>query len=322
MTATPGRRLDAEGMVLLGHLHTHEFAAGGTTDQVGNPWAPGAVSRRLERRLGCGARLRMVPARDRHGHGRLASHPLRDVRHLDDQADAGLVSMRGIVPLAVSSTTPARWPARSRDCEPLLAAMAGGRRPPPSALARSGSRPRSASPAARALAADRRARPDVAEGFETALAAWQLGAERVEPPPPSAPLDARAGLPRRALRRAARLPPPLRRPARALPSVDRDLGRHAESRATTARTTSPRRLAGPRPTACLGRLARGAPDRRDRRAHGPDRGSPLRGDGYDEAFTDYAEHLADPLLGLDRLPGRRAPVRGRQRAAGFRSASR
>ena len=24
-------------MVLLGHTHTHEFAAGGTTDQVGNP---------------------------------------------------------------------------------------------------------------------------------------------------------------------------------------------------------------------------------------------------------------------------------------------
>ncbi|MGZ8716395.1 MAG: amidase family protein, partial [Gaiellaceae bacterium] len=41
----PGRssdawaRLEAAGMVLLGHLHTHEFAAGGTTDQVGNPWA-------------------------------------------------------------------------------------------------------------------------------------------------------------------------------------------------------------------------------------------------------------------------------------------
>ena len=32
------KRLAAAGMVLLGHLHTHEFAAGGTTDQVGNPW--------------------------------------------------------------------------------------------------------------------------------------------------------------------------------------------------------------------------------------------------------------------------------------------
>ncbi|PWU23630.1 MAG: amidase, partial [Candidatus Rokuibacteriota bacterium] len=64
----PGRdcdawaRLSAEGMVLLGHLHTHEFACGGTTDQVGNPWA-------LERSAGgssggSGAALaaRMVPA--------------------------------------------------------------------------------------------------------------------------------------------------------------------------------------------------------------------------------------------------------------------
>ena len=33
------RRLREHGMVLLGHLHTHEFAAGGTTDQAGNPWA-------------------------------------------------------------------------------------------------------------------------------------------------------------------------------------------------------------------------------------------------------------------------------------------
>jgi aspartyl-tRNA(Asn)/glutamyl-tRNA(Gln) amidotransferase subunit A len=33
------RRLRERGVVLLGHTHTHEFAAGGTTDQVGNPWA-------------------------------------------------------------------------------------------------------------------------------------------------------------------------------------------------------------------------------------------------------------------------------------------
>jgi|SRR5690625_430762 len=32
--------LESQGMVLVGHTHTHEFAAGGSTDQVGNPWAP------------------------------------------------------------------------------------------------------------------------------------------------------------------------------------------------------------------------------------------------------------------------------------------
>ena len=31
-------RLRERGMVMVGHTHTHEFAAGGTTDQVGNPW--------------------------------------------------------------------------------------------------------------------------------------------------------------------------------------------------------------------------------------------------------------------------------------------
>src|SRR5699024_784318 len=32
--------LEAQGTVLVGHTHTHEFAAGGSTDQVGSPWAP------------------------------------------------------------------------------------------------------------------------------------------------------------------------------------------------------------------------------------------------------------------------------------------
>src|SRR3954452_452046 len=31
-------RLRAAGMVRVGHTHTHEFAFGGTTDQVGTPW--------------------------------------------------------------------------------------------------------------------------------------------------------------------------------------------------------------------------------------------------------------------------------------------
>jgi aspartyl-tRNA(Asn)/glutamyl-tRNA(Gln) amidotransferase subunit A len=38
------RRLRAHGAVLAGHTHTHEFAAGGTTDQVANPWAPDRIA--------------------------------------------------------------------------------------------------------------------------------------------------------------------------------------------------------------------------------------------------------------------------------------
>jgi len=36
--STIWRRLRSAGAVLLGHLHTHEFGVGATTDQVGNPW--------------------------------------------------------------------------------------------------------------------------------------------------------------------------------------------------------------------------------------------------------------------------------------------
>ena len=42
---TVWQRLREDGMVLLGHTHTHEFAAGGTTDQVGNPYCASTASR-------------------------------------------------------------------------------------------------------------------------------------------------------------------------------------------------------------------------------------------------------------------------------------
>jgi hypothetical protein len=93
LNEVPGRdcdvwaRLAAEGMVLLGHLHTHEFAAGGTTDQVGNPVD-------LTRSAGgssggsAAALARDDARRNRNRHGGVASHPVGDVRHRDDQADA------------------------------------------------------------------------------------------------------------------------------------------------------------------------------------------------------------------------------------------
>src|SRR5699024_11504220 len=38
-SATVVEHLETQSMVLIGHTHTHEFAACGSTDQVGNPWA-------------------------------------------------------------------------------------------------------------------------------------------------------------------------------------------------------------------------------------------------------------------------------------------
>jgi aspartyl-tRNA(Asn)/glutamyl-tRNA(Gln) amidotransferase subunit A len=169
--------LKAEGMVLLGHLHTHEFACGGTTDQVGNPWA-------LERSAGgssggSGAALaaRMVPAAtgtDTAGSLRI---PSSECGTSTIKPTRGLVSLRGIVPLASSFDHAGPMTRELRDCEPLLAAMAGvappGERRP---LRRWAVSPRIAE-----------LDPDVADGFERALA--ELPGERVDAPPPDARLQ-------------------------------------------------------------------------------------------------------------------------------------
>ena len=169
--------LSAEGMVLLGHLHTHEFACGGTTDQVGNPWS-------LERSAGgssggSGAALasRQVPAAtgtDTAGSLRI---PSSECGTSTIKPTRGLVSIRGVVPLAPTFDHVGPMTRTVGDCEPLLAALAGveppaDRRP----LRRYAVSPRVAE-----------LDPDVADGLERALAA--LPGERVEPPPPAARLD-------------------------------------------------------------------------------------------------------------------------------------
>src|SRR3954453_16329809 len=89
------RRLRAHGAVLAGHTHTHEFAAGGTTDQVANPWAPDRIAGGSSGGSAAALASRMVPAAvgpDTAGSlrippPRLAPHPRRAVGRLLDQAD-------------------------------------------------------------------------------------------------------------------------------------------------------------------------------------------------------------------------------------------
>ncbi|HLG08739.1 MAG TPA: amidase [Gaiellaceae bacterium] len=176
-------RLAAEGMVLLGHLHTHEFAAGGTTDQVGNPWAldrsPGGSSG------GSAAALasRTVPAAtgtDTAGSLRIPSamcgtSTIKPTR--------GLVPMRGIVPLSPTLDHAGPMARAVRDCEPLLAALVGVVPP----AARRPLRRIAVSPRVVLVDLD----PDVADGFDAVLATLseKLGAKHIEPPPPPAALD-------------------------------------------------------------------------------------------------------------------------------------
>jgi aspartyl-tRNA(Asn)/glutamyl-tRNA(Gln) amidotransferase subunit A len=164
-------------MVLLGHVHTHEFAAGGTTDQVGNPWgvglSPGGSSGGSAAALASGT----VPAAtgtDTAGSLRIPSamcgtSTIKPTRNL--------VPMRGIVPLSWTLDHAGPMTRSVRDCEPLLAAMAGVER----AATRRPLERIAVSPRIGELD------PDVAEGLESALAA--LDTKRIEPEPPAVPLE-------------------------------------------------------------------------------------------------------------------------------------
>jgi aspartyl-tRNA(Asn)/glutamyl-tRNA(Gln) amidotransferase subunit A len=170
-------RLSAEGLVLLGHLHTHEFACGGTTDQVGNPWA-------LERSAGGSSggsaaalashQVAAATGTDTAGSLRI---PSAECGTSTIKPTRGLVSMRGIVPLSPTFDHAGPMTRVVRDCEPLLAALAAVDPPRErGVLRRYALSPRIAE-----------LDPDVADGFERALEA--LPGDRVEPPAPAARLD-------------------------------------------------------------------------------------------------------------------------------------
>jgi aspartyl-tRNA(Asn)/glutamyl-tRNA(Gln) amidotransferase subunit A len=164
-------------MVLLGHVHTHEFAAGGTTDQVGNPWSLELSAGGSSAGSSAALAARMVPTAtgtDTAGSVRIPSamagtSALKPTR--------GRLPLRGIVPLSPSLDHPGPMARTVRDCEPLFAAMAGANAP-------SERRP------LRRIAVSPRIGnldPDVALNFDAVLAA--LDAERIDPAPPAAPLD-------------------------------------------------------------------------------------------------------------------------------------
>jgi aspartyl-tRNA(Asn)/glutamyl-tRNA(Gln) amidotransferase subunit A len=187
------KRLSAAGMVLLGHLHTHEFAAGGTTDQVGSPWA-------LERSAGgssggsaAALAARMTPAAtgtDTAGSLRIPSacsgtSALKPTR--------GLVSLAGVVPLAWSLDHAGPMARSLADCTLLLEAMAGpDRRRAESSLHAAPERRARPLAGARLAVSPRLGSveldPDVADGFDRALdACRRLGASLVERPGPGLP---------------------------------------------------------------------------------------------------------------------------------------
>ena len=178
-------RLRAAGMVLVGHLHTHEWAAGGSTDQVGNPWArhhtAGGSSGGSAAALGA----RMVPATtgtDTAGSLRIPS-ALSGTSTLKPTRES--LPLDGVIPLSVSLDHPGPMGRTLADCRLLWAGMLGQPVPPSSPGRLDGVR-LAVSPRVDAIPTD----PDVVAGLESAVAATRaLGAEIVAVLPPDTELE-------------------------------------------------------------------------------------------------------------------------------------
>lgn len=196
--STVWARLRDQGMVLLGHTHTHEFAAGGTTDQVGNPWALHLIVGGSSGGSAAALAARMTPAAlgsDTCGSLRI---PSACCGTCAVKPTHGWVPIDGIVPLAPSLDHPGPMARTIADCAALLAGMAAEGpavtplMPPPAPIeslplrARSGGRPLAGVTIA---LTDRTHRitmtPAVGRGLEEAARTCErLGARIVELPAP------------------------------------------------------------------------------------------------------------------------------------------
>jgi aspartyl-tRNA(Asn)/glutamyl-tRNA(Gln) amidotransferase subunit A len=192
--AVAWQRLRDAGMVPLGHTHTHEFAAGGTTDQVGNPWALDRVAGGSSGGSAAALAARMTPAAlgsDTCGSLRI---PAACCGVSSIKPTHGRVPIGGVLPLAASLDHVGPMARTVADCSALMAALAEGGpeisalMPPPLPM---GELPLSARPGPRPLEGltialtDRTEQTDVqdevAAAFDSALRACEeLGARVVQ----------------------------------------------------------------------------------------------------------------------------------------------
>src|SRR4051812_37864244 len=119
-------RLRAAGMVLVGHAHTHEFAFGGTTDQVGNPWDLARSAGGSSGGSAAALAAHMVPAAtgtDTAGSVRIPA-AMSGISAI--KPTHGRVPIGGIIPLAVTLDHAGPMARTVADCAALLQVMAEG----------------------------------------------------------------------------------------------------------------------------------------------------------------------------------------------------
>jgi aspartyl-tRNA(Asn)/glutamyl-tRNA(Gln) amidotransferase subunit A len=190
--------LRANDMVLLGHTHTHEFAAGGTTDQVGNPHALNLIAGGSSGGSAAALAARMTPVAlgsDTCGSLRI---PSACCGTCAIKPTHGRISLDGIVPLGPSLDHPGPMARTVADCAAVLQAMAAETAavtpllPPPAQMgtlpvaARSGTSPLDGVTVALTDRLNQNQIDDeVARGYEEAARACErLGARVVELPAP------------------------------------------------------------------------------------------------------------------------------------------
>lgn len=195
---TAWARLRAAGMVLVGHLHTHEFACGGTCDQVGNPWRTELTASGSSGGSAAAVAARMVPVATGTDTAGSIRAPAAVCGVSGIKPTTGRIPLDGVIPLGTTFDTLGPLARSVADCSAVLAAMAGGESAlvahavpagPLGALpvgARGGSQPLAGCTIA---VTDRFAAfeldTDVQDGYARAIAAVQaLGARVVDLPAP------------------------------------------------------------------------------------------------------------------------------------------
>src|SRR6185437_3061566 len=172
--------LKEQGMVLLGHTHTHEFAAGGTTDQVGNPHALHLIAGGSSGGSAAALAARMTPVAlgsDTCGSLRI---PSACCGTCAIKPTHGRISLDGIVPLGPSLDHPGPMARTVADCAAVLDAMAKMGTLP--LAARSGTSPLDGVTVALTdRVTKNQIADDVARGYEHAITACErLGARVVD----------------------------------------------------------------------------------------------------------------------------------------------
>jgi aspartyl-tRNA(Asn)/glutamyl-tRNA(Gln) amidotransferase subunit A len=123
---TAWARLRAAGMVLVGHLHTHEFASGGTTDQVGNPWRLDYTTSGSSGGSGAAVAARMVPVATGTDTAGSIRAPAAICGVSGIKPTTGTIPLDGIIPLASTFDTLGPLAGTVADCSVVLAAMSNG----------------------------------------------------------------------------------------------------------------------------------------------------------------------------------------------------